>query len=139
MRPRVFFDTNLLIYADDLDAGAKRDRAQDLLDRGISEGTAVLSSQVLQEYFVVATRKLRVPADRARMKVELLARLDVVVVNPDFVLGAIDLHRLHALSFWDALILKCASASGCTKLLSEDLAHGTVVEGVRVENPFLDL
>jgi predicted nucleic acid-binding protein len=92
---------------------------------------------VLQEFFVIATRKLGVDAAVARRKVELLSNLDLVLVRIDLTLGAIDLHRLHQISFWDALILKCASTAGCTRLISEDMHHGLVLDGVRIENPFL--
>lgn len=132
----MFIDTNVLIYADDLDAGDKNRKARSIVADALTRATAVLSTQVLQEYFVVATRKLGVDPAIARRKVELLARLDVVRIDVGLVLGAIDLLRLHSLSFWDALILKSASMAGCTRLLTEDLQHGQIVEGVRVENPF---
>jgi len=134
---RVFLDTNVLVYADDLDAGKKKEQAQTLLREALSSAKAVLSTQVLQEFFVVSTRKLGVPAEMARRKIELLCRLDVVVVRPDLILGAIDLHRLHALSFWDALVVKCAASAGCARIITEDLTHGEVIDGVRIDNPFL--
>lgn len=137
MTGRVFIDTNVLVYADDVDAGEKRDRAQAVLRDAIASGQAVLSTQVLQEFFVVATRKLGVPAEVAQQKVEVLARLDVVVVRPDMILAAIDLCRLRRLSFWDALVIKCAASSGCTRLLTEDLSNGQIIDGVRIENPFV--
>jgi predicted nucleic acid-binding protein len=133
---RVFVDTNVLVYADDLDAGDKRAVAQTTLRDVIVGRTGVVSTQVLQEYFVVATRKLGVAPAPARRKVELLSSLDVVRVDVPAILGAIDLHRLHAISFWDALIVECAAAAGCGRILSEDLQHGWAVRGVRVENPF---
>lgn len=136
MSERVFLDSNVLLYADDLDAGAKRTLAQKLLHELITESRAVLSTQVLQEYFVNATRKLGVSAAIARKKVELLMQLDVVLIRPELILAAIDLHRLHGLSFWDALVVRAAAAAGCTRLLSEDLSHGQVIDGVRIENPF---
>lgn len=136
MNDRVFLDTNVLVYADDLDAGDKRTRAQALLRQLITDSRAVISTQVVQEFFVAITRKLGVEAAVARKKVELLLRLDVVLVRPELVLAAIDLHRLHGLSFWDALIVRSAASAGCGRLLSEDLSHGQVIEGVRIENPF---
>lgn len=138
MSERVFLDTNVLVYADDLDAGPKQERAQAILLDCFSAATGVLSTQVLQEFFVVSTRKLGVPPDVARHKIELLSRLDLVAVRLDLILGAIDLHRLHAISFWDALVVRCASAAGCARLLTEDLQHGQVLDGVEVTNPFLD-
>lgn len=95
-----------------------------------------MSTHVLQELFVVATRKLAVPPERARQRIEVLAQLDVVLVRPQLILDVIDLHRLHSLSFWDALILKSASTAGCTCVLSEDLNAGQVIDGVRIDNPF---
>ena len=100
------------------------------------DGNGVLSTQVLQEFFVASTRKLGVPAEIARRKVELLSRLDVVTIQPSLILDAIDLHRLHSLSFWDALILRAAAASGCRRLLTEDMHSGQVIAGAKIENPF---
>ena len=81
MTERVFLDTNILIYADDADAGEKRTIAQSILRRVLTERSGVLSTQVLQEFFVVATRKLRVDSETARRKVELLSSLDVVAID----------------------------------------------------------
>lgn len=137
MSGRFFLDTNVLVYADDLDAGKKREVAREILREALSSHTGVVSTQVLQEFFVIATRKLGGDAATARRKVELLSNLDLVLVRLDLILGAIDLHRLHQISFWDALIIRCASAAGCTRLISEDMHHGQVLDGVRIENPFL--
>lgn len=137
MTERVFLDTNLLVHADDADSGEKRERAQAVLAEMIRSARAVVSTQILQEFFVVATRKLGIAADVAKRKVELLSRLEVVVIRPDLVLGAIDLHRLHSLSFWDALVVKAAAAAGCGRVLTEDMPTGTVIDGVRIENPFV--
>jgi predicted nucleic acid-binding protein len=133
---RRFLDTNVLLYADDLDAGDKRARAQEVLREAMSSGEGVLSTQVLQEFFVIATRKLGVDPAMARRKVELLAEMDLVRVDLAMILAAIDLSRLHSFSFWDALIVRTAAAAGCGLLLTEDLQHGQVVDGVRIENPF---
>jgi predicted nucleic acid-binding protein len=133
---RVFIDTNVIVYADDLDAGAKRERAREVLHQVFIDGNGVVSTQVLQELFVAATRKLGVAPEVARRKVELLARLDVVKIEPSLILDAIDLHRLHPISFWDSLIVQSAAASGCRRLLTEDLQSGRNIAGVRIENPF---
>jgi predicted nucleic acid-binding protein len=134
---RYFIDTNVLVYADDADAPVKRKRAQELIREGLTSGDAVLSTQILQEYFVVATRKLKVSAEAAQKKVELFATMDVVTVGVDVVDDAIKLHRLNAISFWDALVVQCARAAGCTTLFTEDLQDGQVIEGVKVQNPFV--
>jgi predicted nucleic acid-binding protein len=139
VKGRVFFDTNILIYADDADAGAKREHAQQVIEAALSNGNGVLSTQVLQEYFVVATRKLGMSAEIAQQKVEILATMTVIVVEVEHVVEAIKLHRLYGYSFWDCLILHCAKAAGCPRLLSEDMQHGRSIEGVTIENPFAGL
>jgi predicted nucleic acid-binding protein len=133
---RTFLDTNIFVYADDLDAGPKRDIAREAVGDAFVSASGVTSTQVLQEFFVVATKKLGVPLEIARRKVELIARLETVTVRLDMILSASDLQRLYGLSFWDALIVKSAAVSNCARLLTEDLSHGQVIEGVRVENPF---
>lgn len=138
MSERVFLDTNVLLYADDADAGDKQRVARERVRAAMMERTGVISTQVLQEYFSVATRKLGISPVAARRRVELLSVLDVVRIEVTTILAAIDLHRLHSLSFWDALIVRAASLSGCTRLLSEDLHAGSTIDGVRVVDPFAD-
>jgi len=92
--------------------------------------------QVLQEYLVSVTRKLRVDAAIARRKVELLAEFDVVAPEVGDIVAAIDLHRLHGFSFWDALVVRAATQSGCTVLLSEDMQDRREIDGLRIVNPF---
>jgi len=137
MSARSFFDTNVLVYADDKDAPPAKQRcAVELVAEHRRAGTGVVSLQVLQEYFVTVTRKLHLDAAVARRKVELLAEFDVATPDLTDVLAAIDLHRLHGFSFWDALVLRAAKQSGCTVLLSEDLQDKREVDGVRIVNPF---
>jgi predicted nucleic acid-binding protein len=136
MSARSFFDTNVLVYSDDKAAPAKQRRALDLLAQHRRAGTGVVSLQVLQEYFVTVTRKLRVDARVARRKVELLAEFDVAFPEVADVLAAIDLHRLHGFSFWDALVLRAAKQAGCSVLLSEDMQDAREIDGVRIVNPF---
>jgi predicted nucleic acid-binding protein len=139
MSARSFFDSNVLVYTDDHDAPRKQARSLEVVERARLEGRGVVSTQVLQEYFAAATRKLRVPPEIARRKVELFARFDLVLIDLPDILGAIDLHRLHRLAFWDALVLRAATRAGCGELLSEDFPHGSLIDGVRIVNPFRDL
>jgi predicted nucleic acid-binding protein len=135
MSARSLFET-ILIYTDDKSEPAKQKRALDLVAAHRRAGTGVVSTQVLQEYFVTVTRKLGVDARVARRKVELLAEFDVAAPGVVDILGAIDLHRLHGFSFWDSLILRSAIQSGCSVLLTEDLQESREVDGVRIVNPF---
>ena len=136
MSARSFLDTSVLLYSDSADAPAKQRRALELLAEQRLARTGVVSLQVLQEYFAAATRKLGVDAGLARRKVELFANYHLVVLDVEDVLAAIDLHRLHQLSFWDALVVRAAKEGGCSVLYSEDLQHGRAIDGVRIVNPF---
>ncbi len=133
---RTFFDTNVLIYADDKAAPAKQRKAIDLIAEHRRSRSGVVSLQVLQEYFVTVTRKLHVEASIARRKVELLAEFDVAAPEVADILAAIDLHRLHGFSFWDALVVRTAKQAGCGLLYSEDMQDSREIDGVRVVNPF---
>ena len=136
MSGRSFFDSNVLVYTDDGDAPSKQARALELLAEHRQARSGVISTQVIQEYLVAATKKLGVTAPVARRKAELFGRFELVPLGLDDILGAIDLHRLHQLSFWDGLIIRAALASGCTRLYSEDLQHGWRLDGLEVVNPF---
>jgi len=137
MSARSFFDTNILVYADDKSAPRKQRRAIELVAEHRRERTGVVSLQVLQEYFVTVTKKLAVDAAVARRKVELLAEFDVSAPGVNDILAAIDLHRLHGFSFWDALILRSAKEAGCRILFSEDFQAQREIDGLVVINPFV--
>ena len=134
---RVFLDSNILIYSDDKRYPQKQQTALSLIRSHRLDRTGVVSLQVLQEYFRIATRKLGLDAAIARGKVEIFARFHLVEPVLSDVLAAIDLYRLHKLSYWDALIIHCARKSGCQTVLTEDLSHGQTFDGVRIVNPFL--
>jgi len=136
MTARSFFDTNILIYSDDKSVPGKQRRALELVAEHRRARTGVVSLQILQEYFVTVTRKLRVDLQVARRKVELLAEFDVAAPEVTDILAAIDLHRLHGFSFWDALVIRTAKQAGCRVLFSEDLQAGREVDGLLVVNPF---
>lgn len=135
MADRRFFDTNVLVYAQDADDAQKRKTARKLLAAHVEDQTAVFSTQVLQEYFVAITRR-GVPAEIAQEHVATYAQADIVQVTTDLILAAIELHRLHKLSFWDSLIVRAARAAGCDTVFSEDMKAGANYDGVRIENPF---
>jgi len=137
MNVRSFFDTNILVYSDDEDEPRKRGIAMGLLKQHGRQRSGVVSLQVLQEYFVTVTKKLKMEATRAKGKVELLAALDVVAPDLRDILAAIDLHRLHGFSYWDALVIQTAKQGGCSVVYSEDWQHGQQIDGIRVINPFV--
>jgi len=137
MSARSFLDTNILVYTDDADSPEKQSRALEIVEQCRSERTGVVSTQILQEYFATVTKKLRVPTEDAKRKAELFGRFNLIRIGLDDILAAIDLHRLHQFSFWDALVVRAALRSGCSVLFSEDLQAGRKIEGLEIVNPFL--
>ena len=138
MSELAFFDTNVLIYMHDAGAGYKRETALRLFRRHLYSETLVISTQVLQEFYVTASRKFgNIKSGHAKAITAEYARLNVLAISPEHVVSAIDVHSRHQLSFWDSLILVGARAAGAKLVLSEDFGHGRVYDGVRVENPFV--
>lgn len=132
-----FVDTNVLLYAvsQEPKEREKADRALAILDAG----TVQLSTQVLQEFYVQATRPTRnepLPHEEAAGLVESWLRFPVQALTPRIVLAAIAARERFRISYWDAAILEAARALGCDVVLSEDLDDGTDYDGVRVQNPF---
>ena len=140
MTSKTFLDTNVLVYLFDADSPEKQSRARDALRERLESGAVVVSTQVLQEFFVAVTRKLArpLPADEAEAALRRLMDLPVVQVDPDQILAAAVTSRRDRISFWDALILTAASAAGCEVVLSEDLQHGRSFGRVRIVDPFRD-
>jgi len=137
MNGLAFFDTNVLLYGEDASIATKQKRASTLFADHLRQGRALLSLQVLQEFFNGATRKLNLGAKDAQRKVEIFSSANIVRFDVVDVIAAIELHRLVQISLWDALIVHAARAGGATVLYSEDFQHGAVLGGVRVVNPFL--
>ena len=137
MTGSAFFDTNVLVYAEDQDEPEKRAIALKLLAEHIAEDDLVLSAQVLNEFYV-SVRRLKRPLDAAQAlsALEQLAAFPVVPVTADLVLAAAAASERYHVSHWDALILETARAAGCSVVLSEDLSDEQDYSGVRVENPF---
>lgn len=135
-----FLDTNVLVYAVDRSAGPKHEKAVALVDRLWDAGTGCVSIQVLQEFFVVVTRKIPnpMPTGKARSLVSDYGRWRVHRPSVEDLTAAIDLAGSSRLSFWDAMIVRSASESEASVLWSEDLHAGSVIGGVRILDPFTD-
>ncbi len=133
-----FVDTNVLVYAHDRSEGRRQPIAVELLDRLWRSRTGILSTQVLQEFYVVATRKLAPPMSRqaARQTVISYAEWPVVEIDGPLIVAASRLEEAHTLSFWDALIAESALRGGASRLVSEDLQSGRSLAGLSVVNPF---
>ena len=136
MATRSFIDTNVLVYAEASDAPLKQRAALTLLKGLYEEGLGVLSTQVLQEYCNVALKKLKLPAQYVRAQLDLYEQFEVVQVTPAIIRAGLDLHQTRSASFFDAIVLASAHASGCNVIWTEDMNVGELVNGVRIANPF---
>jgi len=134
---KAFFDTNILVYLFDTGAPAKQRRARELLTQHTLAGETLLSTQVLQEFYVAVTRKLATPLDldTAYQAVRELAVMPAIRVDVPLILSAIQLSRSKRLSFWDALIICSALEGGASILYSEDMQDGQAFETLRIKNP----
>lgn len=138
MKDRLFIDTNILIYAHDLDAGEKHQKSIRLIEQLWESESGVLSTQVLQEFYVNVTRKIAkpLPSEIARSIIENYLSWQVESIMPESILLASEISERHQLSFWDAMIITAARLAKVKKVITEDLNHGQIIEGIKVENPF---
>jgi predicted nucleic acid-binding protein len=138
MSDRSFVDTNVLVYAHDVEAGERHEVAAGLVTALWDSRNAVISTQVLQEFYVNATRKIPKPVTRAvaRQIVRTYAAWPTETVGPADIERASELEEQYQMSFWDALIVAAAVKAGATRVLTEDMSTGRVIEGVVIENPF---
>ena len=135
MSGKVFLDTNILTYAQDADAPDKQRRSREVIAELGQSADGVISTQVMQEFFVAATRKLGMPPLATKAVLKTFTVFEVVQVSPALIHDAVDCSVLNELSFWDSLVLAAAAAAGCTTVYSEDLNAGQTILGVRVQNP----
>lgn len=133
---KVFLDTNILVYALDQDDPKKQNACRTILKQLQNENRVVISTQIMQEFFVVATQKLGVNPLKAKSILQTLENLEVVAVSPALIYEAIDCSSANQISFWDALVIVCAESTRCALVLSEDLNDGQVIRGVKVQSPF---
>ena len=134
----MFFDSNVLVYMHDTREPAKRIKAVELF-QSVPPELVALSGQVLGEFYWTVTRKLPNPLSptAAQTVIFSFSKFNVIPIDAYLVREAVDLAHASQLAYWDALIVRAASVAGCAKLFTEDLNHGQVIDGVRIENPFL--
>ncbi len=135
---RTFVDTNVLIYAHDVDAGRKHEVAEHLLRTLWEERAGILSTQVLQEFYVNATRKIRKPLTKAKARgvVDTYAAWCVDGITANDLSAAFQIEDQARVGFWDALIIAVAARAGARRLVSEDLNAGQSIAGITIHNPF---
>lgn len=135
MTDKIFLDSNVLIYSIDDGEVVKQQIANNLIT-SLSEKGGVISTQVLQEFYNIATKKLGISKQDAKVLLERLSDCFIVHKNTvSDILHAIEISIKTQFSFWDSLILSAAIAEGCTTLYSEDLNDGQIVEEIVINNP----
>jgi predicted nucleic acid-binding protein len=137
MNDKTFVDTNVLIYAHDVDAKTKHETAKSVLRDLWTDHTGILSTQVLQEFYVNVTRKIPHPISKASARLVVSTYAVWCVDNtPADISMAFQIADASKIGFWDALIVASALKSGAKRILSEDLNAGQMIAGIRIENPF---
>lgn len=139
MSDRIFVDTNILVYAHDLSSGDRHAKASAVIESLWEAGTGVISTQVLQEFYVTVTRKIKNPlkSAEAREIIRNYLAWPVQVNDPETTIRTSEIEEKNCLSFWDALIVAAALRLQAKKIISEDLNHGQIIEGILIENPLL--
>ncbi len=139
MTYKAFFDTNILAYEFDRSENKKQALVVDLINKWRPSGRMIISTQVLQELYVVLTQKLKPPVKEeiAEEVIQSYSKLDVVVIEPSLILDGISIKRRYKISFWDALIVAAAKSANCKVIFTEDLSHGMKIERVEIVNPFV--
>jgi predicted nucleic acid-binding protein len=134
----IFVDTNIIVYAYDVSAGEKHSRSLEIMKDLWSTGRGIISTQVLQEFFVTVTRKIAKPLSAVVAKeiVKDFFKWKTVIVGEETILDAIDIHLEHKYSFWDSVIIASAIEAGVGELLSEDLSDKTKIKGIFIKNPY---
>ena len=132
---KVFIDTNILVYSLDQADSGKQKRCRECIKILSKENNGVISTQVMQEFYVASTAKLGADPLIIKDILRSFERFETVVVTPELIRDAIDCAIINRLSFWDALIVVSAESARCEILWTEDLNPGQVIRGVRVENP----
>jgi predicted nucleic acid-binding protein len=132
---KVFIDTNILIYCIDSHTPKKRDQCRGLLKSLQGKYAGVISTQVMQEFYVAATKKMGADPLQIKNILHSFEQFEIVTVSSEIVQEAIDCSILQKLSFWDALIIASAESAKCQQIWTEDLNEGQIVRGVRIVNP----
>lgn len=135
----IFLDTNILVYAYDTSADEKHQAALKIVENLWKSGKGVISTQVLQEFFVTVVQKIPKPIDEdlATEIIRDLMHWKLVTNDMNTIFGAIAIKKEHHFSFWDSLIIEAAVSGGADLLLTEDLSHQQVINELEIQNPFL--
>ena len=138
MSGKIFLDTNILIYAHDIDAGNKHSISREIVKDLWGKKTGVLSTQVLQEFYINVTRKILSPLSllEAREVIRSYLCWEIRENTSLSVIRASEIEEQYHISFWDALVVVAAYTAKADKILTEDLNAGQFIEGILIVNPF---
>jgi predicted nucleic acid-binding protein len=136
---KVFVDTNILVYCMDDSDKKRKARCRTLVETLVGDLYGVLSTQVLQEFYVAATKKLGADPLAVKDILHSFRRFETVVITPEIIKEAIDCSLINRLSFRDSLIVAAAESARCERIWTEDLNDGQVIRGVRIQNPLKSL
>lgn len=136
MSVKIFVDTNLLVYSMDQNDPGKKEKSRQVLRKIRDEYRGVISTQVMQEFYVAATRKLGIDAMLIKNIIKQFENFEVVMISAEIIYEAIDCSITSQLSFWDSLIIVSAERAKCREVWTEDLNPGQIIRGVKVVNPF---
>ena len=135
MMSKIFIDTNILVYSMDQFNPEKQLKCRNSLKSLNKDTKGVISTQVMQEFYVTATKKLHAEPLVVKDIINSFEIFETVLIQPEIIKEAIDCSIINRISFWDALIIVAAESAHCEKLWTEDLNAGQVIRGVRIENP----
>ncbi|MFO7447953.1 MAG: PIN domain-containing protein [Ignavibacteriaceae bacterium] len=138
MKNKIFVDTNILVYTIDTFDKDKQKKSRKLLKEIAVENIGVMSTQVIQEFYVTAAKKLSINPLLIKEIINSFEKFEIVQISISMIKEAIDLSMLHKISFWDALIIVSAENAKCHVLLTEDLNSEQMIKGVKIINPFIN-
>lgn len=138
MQDKYFIDTNILVYANDRSEAEKCTRAKQLIIDGILNDNLVVSTQVLSEFYVTVTQKIKIklPIAIAKKEIFLLKSIEIVEIDYNLIIQAINISQKQKISYWDALIIAAALKADCDTLYTEDLNPSQIINGLKIRNPF---
>lgn len=138
MKDKYFIDTNILVYANDRTEKGKYERAKQILFNGIANEDIAISTQVLSEFYVTVTKKIKVklPANTAKKEILLLKVIEIVEIDFNLIIQAINISDKNKLTYWDSLIIAAAQEARCNIVYSEDFNPDQTIGSVTIKNPF---
>jgi len=134
---KIFIDTNILIYSSDQADKLKQTKAREVLRDILKNHIGVISTQVIQEFYVVATNKLKIDPLLVKNIIHAFENYEIILISPSIIKDSIDCSILNQISFWDSLIISAAESANCEKVYTEDLNHEQIINGVTIENPLI--